>query len=284
MRIFNQITVNISILNEENNIEGCIKSIKKCGINKIIVIDGGSIDKSISIVKKNKIKCYVKKNKGLGFQRSVGVKYSKTKYIAIIDADHRPTKKVFLRLLKDLKKFNYSGIQPNLVQKKNLNYFQKSYQALNDINVNKSGPRDVIGTPSLWKAKIIKSNNYNKKITAGSDDTELCIRLKEKGFVFGGSSIKVQTLYRHKFSQYLKKFLWYGKGDAQLIRLNQNMFLGLIKHQLINYPIKYSLISLRKFEIFPIPFFIFAGYIRFIGMMLEFIRDFLNIKEKIYST
>tara|TARA_Y100000816_G_scaffold292022_1_gene285455 strand:+ start:2469 stop:3323 length:855 start_codon:yes stop_codon:yes gene_type:complete len=284
MRIFNQITVIISILNEENNIGGCIKSIKKCGINKIIVIDGGSIDKSISIVKKNKIKCYVKKNKGLGFQRSVGIKYSKTKYIAIIDADHRPTKKVFLRLLKDLKKFNYSGIQPNLVQKKNLNYFQKSYQALNDINVNKSGPRDVIGTPSLWKAKIIKSNNYNKKITAGSDDTELCIRLKEKGFVFGGSSIKVQTLYRHKFSQYLKKFLWYGKGDAQLIRINPNMFLGLIKHQLINYPIKYSLISLRKFEIFPIPFFIFAGYIRFIGMMLEFIRDFLKIKEKIYST
>jgi len=284
MKIFNQITVNISILNEENNIGDCIKSIKNCGINKIIVIDGGSIDKSISIVKKNKIKCYVKKNKGLGFQRSVGIKHSKTKYIAIIDADHRPTKKVFLRLLKDLKKFNYSGIQPNLIQKKNLNYFQKSYQALNDINVNKNGPRDVIGTPSLWNGKIIKSINYNKKITAGSDDTELCIRLKRKGFVVGGSSIKVQTLYRHKFSQYLKKFLWYGKGDAQLIRINPNMFLSLVKHQLFNYPIKYSLISLRKFEIFPIPFFIFAGYIRFIGMMLEFIRDFLNIKEKIYST
>ncbi len=281
----NKITVIIPILNEEKNISSCIKSVKRSGIKKIIVVDGGSSDKSIKIVRKNKIKYFIAKNKGLGFQRALGVKNSKSKYIAMIDADHRPSKNVFLKLLKDLKDYNYVGVQPFLTQnKKKLNYFQKSYQALNNINVNKRGPKDVIGTPSLWKAKVLKSNNYNIKMTAGSDDTELCYRLKKKGLICGGSSVYVYNSYRQNFSQYLKKFLWYGKGDAQLIMIYPNILLSLIKHQLFNYPIKYSVISLAKFEIFPIPFFIFTGYIRFTGMIIEFIRKFLNIKEKIYST
>lgn len=285
MTDLNKITVIISILNEERNISHCITSVRKSGIKKIIVIDGGSTDKSIEEVKKKKIKYFIAKNKGLGFQRALGVKKSKTKYIAMIDADHRLSKNIFLKLLKDLKKSNYVGIQPFLTsKKKNLNYFQKCYQALNNINVNKKGPKDVIGTPSLWKARVIKSNNYNIKMTAGSDDTELCYRLKKKGFICGSSSVYVNTFYRQNPSQYLKKFIWYGKGDAQLILSHQNLLFGLIKHQLFNYPIKYSFISLTKFQIFPIPFFIFAGYTRFIGMTIEFIRNFLNIKEKIYST
>ena len=56
----NKITVIIPILNEEKNISSCIKSVKRSGI-KIIVVDGGSSDKSIKIVRKNKIKYYRKK-------------------------------------------------------------------------------------------------------------------------------------------------------------------------------------------------------------------------------
>ena len=47
MKSLNQITVNIPTLNEENNILNCINSVKKSGIKKIIVIDGGSTDKTL---------------------------------------------------------------------------------------------------------------------------------------------------------------------------------------------------------------------------------------------
>ncbi len=52
----NKITVNIPTLNEEKNIIDCIKSIKKSGIKKIIVIDGGSTDKTIKLIKSQKVK------------------------------------------------------------------------------------------------------------------------------------------------------------------------------------------------------------------------------------
>ena len=151
----NKITVIIPILNEEKNISSCIKSVKRSGIKKIIVVDGGSSDKSIKIVRKNKIKYFITKNKGLGFQRALGVKNSKSKYIAMIDADHRPSKNV-LKLLKDLKDYNYVGVQPFLTQnKKELNYFQKSYQALNNINVNKRGQKMSLAHQVYGKLKFL---------------------------------------------------------------------------------------------------------------------------------
>ena len=56
LRDLNKITVNIPTLNEEKNIIGCIQSIKKSGIKKIIVIDGGSTDKTIELIKSQKVK------------------------------------------------------------------------------------------------------------------------------------------------------------------------------------------------------------------------------------
>ena len=95
MKSLNEITVNIPTLNEENNILNCINSVKKSGIKKIIVIDGGSTDKTLKLIKKKKLRTTLQRKKGLAFQRALGIKKSKTKYIALIDADHRPIKVVF---------------------------------------------------------------------------------------------------------------------------------------------------------------------------------------------
>ena len=285
MKSLNEITVNIPTLNEENNILNCINSVKKSGIKKIIVIDGGSTDKTLKLIKKKNITYYIAKKKGLAFQRALGIKKSKTKYIALIDADHRPLKSSFLKMLNDLDKFDYVAVQPIIVsKKKNMNYFEKSYQKLCDINVNIKGAKKMIGMPALWRSSIIKKNNFNIKITAGSDDTDLSYRLSKKGYVFGGSSAIIYNVHRPSFLQYVKKYLWYGKGDAQFILIHPNKIFSILKHQLFNYPIKYPLISLLKFDIFPIPFMITAGYLRFIGMVLEFIRRILGLKDKIYST
>ena len=50
------ITVTIPTLNEEKNISQCIKSIRKAGIKKIIVIDGCSDDKTVQKLKNLKVK------------------------------------------------------------------------------------------------------------------------------------------------------------------------------------------------------------------------------------
>ena len=239
----------------------------------------------MKILKSLKVKYFIAKNKGLAFQRALGIKKTKTKYVALIDADHRPTKKSFLLMLMDLKNSNYAAVQPSLIiNKKNLNFFENSYQAITDINVNILGPKRMIGMPALWKTKIIKKNNFNPKITAGSDDTDLSYRLFKKGYVFGSSTAKIINIHRSTMIQYIKKYIWYGKGDAQFIIEHPERFLSILKHQIFNYPIKYSFILLSKGKFFPIFFSIMAGVLRFIGMMIELMRKILRLKEKIYST
>ena len=285
MNKLDQITVTIPTLNEEINIGECIESIKKSGIKNIIVIDGGSEDKTVEILKKKEITIIQTKKKGLGYQRSMGVKKTKTKYISLIDADMRTTKESFIRMIKDLEGSNYAGVEPRIKSSnKKLNYFDKSYQAIMEININKMGPRRMIGTPTLWKTKILKENNFRPFFSASSDDTDVAYRAYKKGHIFGGSSGIVYHVHRSSFKQYVKKYLWYGKGDAQFVISHPERLLSILKHQLFNYPILFSIKSLMKLNLYPIPFMLMSGLLRFIGMNYEFLNKTLGRRDKISNT
>tara|TARA_B100000029_G_scaffold478142_1_gene523904 strand:+ start:53 stop:904 length:852 start_codon:yes stop_codon:yes gene_type:complete len=279
------ITVTIPTLNEEKNIKACIESVKKSGIKNIIVIDGGSEDKTLKILKKiNKIKVFKVKRKGLAFQRKLGVIKAKTKFIALIDADMRPTKNSFKIMLKDINKKNYAGIEAHIKSDKIENYFDKAYQQIMEININKTGPRNMIGTPTLWHSKILKKYNFDPFFTGPSDDTDLCYRIYKNGYVFGSSNAIIKHVHRSNLNEYTKKYLWYGKGDAQFIIKHPERTLNILIHQLFNYPIKFSFLSILRGKFYPIPFMFFSGYLRFIGMLYEILKISFRFKDKIYST
>jgi glycosyltransferase involved in cell wall biosynthesis len=285
MMSLNNITVNIPVLNEEKNIKDCILSIKKSGIKKIIVIDGGSTDQTVNILKRLKVKIILAKKRGLAYQRNLGIKNTTTKFVALIDADMRATKNSFKLMLKDLEDSIYAGVEAKIKTANfKKNYFDNAYQEIMNININKQGTRRMIGTPTLWKSKILKFNNFDPFFTGPSDDTDLCYRIYKKGYLFSGSKAIIKHVHRSSFAEYFKKYIWYGKGDAQFVQKHPERFLSIIKHQLFNYPIKFSFYAILRNRAIYIPFMIFAGYLRFIGMNYELILRALKTKDKIYST
>jgi glycosyltransferase involved in cell wall biosynthesis len=286
-KCLNQITVNLPTLNEEANIRKCIDRIRRAGITKIIVVDGGSKDKTKLILKKLKVKFYETYNKGLAFQRNLAIKKTKTKYVAIINADERVQKNTFQIMLKDLKnnEVKCAGVQCQIIStNKKKNYIENAFQALADINLNKKGLRNMIGSPTLWKTNIVKRDNWDPFFTGPSDDTDLCYRLSKKGYFFGSSEAIVENAYRVNFFQYINKFLWYGKGDAQFIIRHPERLFHILKHQLYNYPLKFSFIAIIKLRLLYFPFFIVTGYTRFFGMFLFLIKSLFRVPEKIYRT
>ena len=280
------ITVTIPTLNEEKNISQCIKSIRKAGIKKIIVIDGCSDDKTVQKLKNLKVKFIKLPNKkGLAYQRMLGVKKTKTRFIALFDADMRPHKNCFKLMIKDLVKSNYAGVEATIKSfSKNLSYADNSYQEIMEVNINKKGPRRMIGTPTLWYTEILKKNNFDPFFSGPSDDTDVCYKIFKKGYIFGGSSGICYHLHRSNLKQYFKKYIWYGKGDALFVIKHPERTLSIIKHQLYNYPIKFSFLALKKFKILPIPFMFLSGILRFIGMILELLKKSLGLKDNIYNT
>ena len=83
------LTITIPTLNEEENIHDCLKSFIDTGSKNIIVIDGGSDDKTVEIIKKFDVKLIQVQKLGLANQRNIGISNVKTKYTALIDADMR---------------------------------------------------------------------------------------------------------------------------------------------------------------------------------------------------
>jgi glycosyltransferase involved in cell wall biosynthesis len=89
-----QVSVVLPCLNEENSIEICIKKIKdvfeKEKIDgEIIVVDNGSTDRSVEIVKKyNDVKLLFEPQKGYGSALRCGIENAQGEYIIMGDADN----------------------------------------------------------------------------------------------------------------------------------------------------------------------------------------------------
>jgi len=87
----NKISVIIPMYNSEKTIAKCIKSILNSSYKKdyeIIVVDDGSTDNSIDIIKKFKCKTIkLKNNTSAANARNIGARYSKSEILFFVDSD-----------------------------------------------------------------------------------------------------------------------------------------------------------------------------------------------------
>ncbi len=90
-----KISIIVPVYNVEKYIDKCLKSLTQQTLQdiEIIIVNDGSLDKSIDIIKKyvkqnpTKIKYYEKKNGGLSSARNYGLEYATGEYIAFLDSD-----------------------------------------------------------------------------------------------------------------------------------------------------------------------------------------------------
>jgi len=79
----------IICLNEESNIEDCLRSVVWC--DEIVLIDGNSSDKTIDIASKYTDRIYRNEWKGFAEQRKFGLTKAEGEWIFSLDADERCT-------------------------------------------------------------------------------------------------------------------------------------------------------------------------------------------------
>lgn len=117
-----QISVIIPTYNEESSIVKCIKSLKRQSYKQleIIIVDDGSVDNTLEIVKKiPAVSLFRQNHQGPGTARNLGSKKAKGDILVFVDADMTFDK----NFIKDLTK--------PIVQKKTIGTFSK-----NELNAN----------------------------------------------------------------------------------------------------------------------------------------------------
>lgn len=84
------ITATIITLNEEENIEKCLKSLSTL-TDQIVIVDSGSTDKTIEIAKRYTNKIYTRKFDTYALQKNFAASKAETEWIFSIDADEEST-------------------------------------------------------------------------------------------------------------------------------------------------------------------------------------------------
>ena len=84
----NNITANIITLNEQDNIQACIESVKQV-CDEVIVIDSGSTDDTVKVATSLGAKVYSQHYLGDGPQKNHGVQFASNDWILSLDADER---------------------------------------------------------------------------------------------------------------------------------------------------------------------------------------------------
>lgn len=187
-----KISVVVPVYGVEKYIKKCMLSLieqtLKNDLYEILVINDGTKDNSINIIKENfldikNIKVINQLNKGLSAARNTGIKAAKGKYIVFIDSDDYIEKKMLKKMLENIKTgsdlvvtgFNWVYEKKNIEDERFLSdqkiksknkIFKKLF--LNEINT------------SIWnkmfKIEILKKQNIYFDDLKGAEDYDFIFR------------------------------------------------------------------------------------------------------------
>lgn len=245
-----KITVYIIVLNEEDTIEPLVRSLlvqtKKA--NEILIIDGGSKDRTVRIIKE-----FQKKHKSIRFivspgpvayGRNVGVKHAKYEIVASIDAGCIAKKDWLEKLTMpfiNLSKSCVSGVNSGSLsettkngitggrkvdvvagfyQMKWKNSFQRAMTLYRGIVPERYDPKTFIpsGRSVAFRKKVWRElGGFNEDLALSGEDTQFFYNALQKGYNM--VRVKDALVEWKEPAQFgfrdFKKFFYYARGDAQ---------------------------------------------------------------------
>ncbi len=270
------VTIVICALNEEGRIKDAIESARKNNPAEVIVVEGGSTDKTLEIAKQCADNVYEVEPFNLGNKRYQGVLKATQPYILNMDADQVIDPGLLEVMLKELQSTGWVGIQTQLKSYTNESWWEEGMEATLGLTHGGFGERTMIGTPALYRRDILLENNFNPAISGASDDTDLCYRLTKKGFKLGISSVVCFQKHRVSFTAVYKKFYWYGQSDFQFGNLHPERMLSIFTHPIRNYMFFKPLHLIKKGQAKYAPFPFIAGIFRHVGFWKGFINYLQN--------
>jgi glycosyltransferase involved in cell wall biosynthesis len=269
------ISINICTYNEEQDISDCLDKAFANNPAEVIVIDGHSTDRTIEIAKSKGAKVIFAKKKGLSSQRQEGLNNSTQPYIAIIDGDDHLEPDFLSKLLSEMEEYNYDALLGREVAFEPKTYWEKAMGSTNYGITYTDKPIDtnMVGRPSLYRADAIKHCGFDSFFDGvGDEDTDLSMRMEIAGFRQGIGTGLTKRQQTPEFIEIVKKFIKYGKGDAQIIYKYPSKVGKIMFHLAIRYPFIRGWSAIMRGDGVYLPFYFMYGWIRFFTMLPEYIK------------
>lgn len=263
------VSVIICVRNSADMLLDCLKAARQNSPREIIVVDGMSTDGSYEIAKQYADKVLSDDGKGLSYARKIGVEVSIGRYILNMGPDNILPTDFLQEIVRLACSYSYqgAGVQTRMggIVTRWDSYLDDWWKYMMGV----PGPREVIGTPSLFERYLLNEEPFNEN-TIGCDDTDLCSRLRSRGYSLGIVPLVVYDSPNRKWWDIYEKFMLYGRGDANFYNLysprwNLKRKLYSLTHPLRHFirAIKWSIANKKSMSLYM--FFILITAIRYLG-------------------
>ncbi|MBI4333636.1 MAG: glycosyltransferase family 2 protein [Chloroflexi bacterium] len=204
------VSVIVIARNAEKNIGDCLASVQANLPAEIIVIDGNSTDRTLTLARQYSAEVLSDGGRGKAYARQLGAEMARQEYIAYVDSDVALEEGALATMLKEFQGSGHAAIRAQVRPGMKCSSYWQWAQYQHHLW---SSRREHIGMMAcLMRRETIL--NYGFDPDAGDiDDTVIELKLINAGFTFGVSS----ALVRHSWPP----------GLSQLVRYR--FFLGRLK-------------------------------------------------------
>lgn len=203
----------VCTLNSESGIGPCLRSLRESGVGQIILVDGGSTDRTLEIAAPFVDLVLDDPGVGLGNARNIGIAESDRTLVLNMGSDNVFPPGQLEAMIEFLQSTNHKGVSA-MTRIQGTNYVSRG---LNFWRTGRfqPGPRNVIGTPTLFYGELLRSYPYDAT-RKFSDDSELCERwAKDFGATFAISGATCLELGKASWPEVKIRAQMYGVSDHE---------------------------------------------------------------------
>lgn len=209
------VSVVIPVRNAEEQLDECLASIVRCEPREIIVVDGNSTDRTLSIARQYPVRILSDEGRGLPVARLLGAEAACSRWVALIDADVVVPEGALELLLTEFVEGDYTALQAGLASVGGPGYWGRAL-----ANHHRTGrSKDWFGlVATVFEREALLEIGFDPTFGSG-EDIEVRWRLAQSGARIGVSQ---RTFVTHRFSDTFEfaRGQWDadGRGLARMIR------------------------------------------------------------------
>ena len=214
--------------NSERTIQKCLESISAQRCEKeIIIVDGGSKDRTTEIAKKQGAKIVTENRRflGLGTARNTGMEHANWEYIAFVDSDVvLPDNWISAALEKINKSKIIAGVGgPGISPEKGRVSDSLNFLYGKSVKTKESYVKSLPTMDLLYKTGAIKNQKFLDYMKT-TEDVEFNFRLVKNGYkLLFSSDLYVYHYHPANLRQMVKKWYNYGKNYTKPYMMHKEM-------------------------------------------------------------
>ncbi len=210
-----EVGVVIPVRNAAGLLASCLDSVVNQNPAQVVVVDGNSSDETLEIARRYDVTILSDEGRGLPVARMLGARATRTRYVALVDADVVLPDGALAGLLAELIDGSYSALQAGLHSVGGPGYWGRALAQHHRWGLSKSW-FGLVAT--IFERERLLEIGFDDRFVSG-EDIEIRWRMAETGHKVG---VSTQIVVTHRFGDDSFSFAWDqfsmdGRGLAAMV-------------------------------------------------------------------